>query len=69
MCDFISWIQKGGRILFLTDKDVFSSRGKELLGDCKDNDVLGHEALRFYYGKDGKSLRAGRIMKNDFFGK
>lgn len=60
MCDFISWIEKDGEILFLTDKDVFSARGRELFGDCKDNDVLGHGAIRRYYGKDGVPLQCGK---------
>jgi len=53
MCDFISWIevQKNNETvyLYLTDKDVFSTDGREILGDCKDNDIIGHGAIRRYY--------------------
>ena len=54
MCEFISWIdvQKDGEVhhLFLTDAEVYDdSHGREVFGDCKDNDVLGHGAIRKYY--------------------
>lgn len=54
MCNFISWIavidEKGEKhCLFLTDKDVFSSYGRQILKGTKDNDILGHGAVRAYY--------------------
>ncbi len=69
MCDFISWVEKDGEVLFLTDKEVYSKRGRELFGDCKDNDVLGHGAIRKYYGKDGKLLVGGWNHEEGFFWK
>ena len=56
MCDFVSWIEvrRGLKkhILYLTDKDVFSSHGREVFppSETRDNDVLGHGAIRKYYG-------------------
>ena len=54
MCDFISWKEVDGQILFLTDKEVYSSRGLELFDDSKDNDVIGHGAINKYFGIDKK---------------
>jgi len=51
MCDFISWVElPEGQIAYLTDQEVFSKWGKERLGGCRHNDVLGHGAIRAYYG-------------------
>ena len=50
MCDFISYIEAGGKILFLTPKDIESKYGKQTLKDSKDNDFLGHNAVRAFYG-------------------
>lgn len=55
MCEFISWIEKGNDIFYLTDKEIFSKQGQELLLGCKDNDFLGHGAIRKFY-----SLQYGR---------
>jgi hypothetical protein len=61
MCDFISWIEKGGEILFLTGNDVFNSnRGLELQKYCKSKDDLtGHGAIRFFFGTDDKPIQGG----------
>ena len=52
MCDFLSYIELNNEYLFLTDKEVFSSYGKKTLS-FKDNDPLGHEAIRNYYNITG----------------
>jgi len=65
VCDFISWVEApsedGGRhIFFLTDREIFSKRGRSLFGQdpfLQGNDLLGHGAIRSYYslketGKD-----------------
>ncbi|MBU0496861.1 MAG: hypothetical protein KKG04_02775, partial [Candidatus Thermoplasmatota archaeon] len=53
MCDFISWVEikrKGKLVLcYLTDEDVFSKYGREIFVDSRDNDVLGHGAIRKYF--------------------
>ncbi len=49
MCNFISWIQYKGEILFLTDSEVFSSFGRKRLEGCLGNDFLGHGAIRKFF--------------------
>ena len=65
MCDYISWIEKGDEILFLTGPDVFSSqRGSELQNHCKSKDDLtGHGAIRWFYGI-GKDVGKERECTN-----
>ncbi len=50
MCDFISWIEKGDALLYLTDSEIFSARGRKMSNACKDNDFIGHGAIRKFYG-------------------
>lgn len=48
MCEFISWIERDGAVVFLTGRDLKTSRGKamrERIGD----DVCGHGAIREYW--------------------
>ena len=51
MCEFISWIEKEGTVLFLNPNDVYDTkRGKELQDYCKDNrDLIGHGAIKWFY--------------------
>ena len=69
MCDFISWIEKDGETLFLTEKDIMSSYGKEALKDERDNDLIGHGAICKYYTftggteKENKNFWNGDIPK------
>ena len=62
MCDYISWIAKGDEVLFLTGDDVFNTkRGRELQKYCiSQNDLTGHGAIRWYFGKDDKPLEGGK---------
>ena len=53
MCEFKSWIEKDGKILHLTDLDLRDKVIKERLKDCKDNDILGHGAIRKAYNITG----------------
>ena len=63
MCDFISYIEKNGEILYLTDKEVFSKFGKEHLKGCLYNDILGHGAIRKFY-----NIQRGRDVEiRDFW--
>ncbi len=48
MSEFISWIQKGPNIFYLTEKQISSAKGKLLLNK-KGNDLIGHEAIKKYY--------------------
>jgi hypothetical protein len=53
MCDFISWIEKDNKLFYLTDKEVFSAQGREKFSGCRDNDYLGHGAIRVFWGVKG----------------
>jgi hypothetical protein len=62
MCEFISWIEKGNAVLFLTGEDVFhTKKGKELQKYCGSNrDYTGHGAIGYFYAnEDGKLMRGG----------
>ncbi|MEK9186219.1 MAG: hypothetical protein AAB885_01390 [Patescibacteria group bacterium] len=54
MCEFVSWleVQRDGKkhILSLDDQELFSERNREILKNSKDNDFLGHHAIRAVYG-------------------
>ena len=65
MCEFISWVEiqsansKKATYLYLTDEEIFSSYGREVLRGSQGNDFLGHGAIRAYYGKDGQAFCGG----------
>ncbi|MBU0625579.1 hypothetical protein KKF05_04515 [Patescibacteria group bacterium] len=71
MCSFISWIEyldprppHTHHVLFLTDSEVFSPRGRELFGaNPKDYDVLGHGAIRRFYAPPGEKFLWGGINR------
>jgi len=51
MCEFVSWIEKGKSILFLTDDLIFNTeKGKLLQKQANRDDLKGHGAIRFYFG-------------------
>ena len=54
MCVFLSWIEKGGKVYFLTPNQIFNTPAGEILrkqiGSEKVEDYFGHEAIRKYYG-------------------
>ncbi|MBD3282305.1 MAG: hypothetical protein GF387_01730 [Candidatus Portnoybacteria bacterium] len=49
MCDFISWIEYGERILYLEDRVIFSSEGRKRLKGCMHNDFIGHGAIGKFF--------------------
>lgn len=49
MCEFISWIGRKEGIYYLTINDILSQR-EETLAGCKDNDFLGHDAIKLFFG-------------------
>ena len=58
MCEFISWIEYKGEILFLTKNELETNRGKALrkhLGTQLENDVKGHGAIEWYYNMEPNS--------------
>jgi hypothetical protein len=63
MCDFISWIEKNGVLHYLTDAEIFED-GKlsPRLEGCRDNDIIGHGAIRKYY-----AIQAGKEFETKKF--
>ena len=53
MCELKSWINKDGKIYHLTDWDLLDECIKKRLAGCKDNDYLGHGAIRKAYNIEG----------------
>ena len=51
MCDFISWYQKGDKVIFLTDDDLATEAGKKLraIAGMFPDDIKGHGAIRKFY--------------------
>lgn len=64
MCEFVSWIEKDGQVLFLTSKDVNSSYGRKELEGCLDNDFIGHGAIRRFYSFQGGVDKENRNFWN-----
>ena len=60
MCEFVSWIEHKGEILFLTNDLLDTPKGKELiifLANRYWDDVCGHGAIREYWGlQQGQGL-------------
>ena len=57
MCEFLSWIEVGKDIFFLTSNDLHSSKGRKLkkhLGTQFENDIKGHGAIAWYYDMPNK---------------
>ena len=60
MCEFISWIEKKGKVYFLTDEQVYNSPTGEVLNKWSQNieeDKKGHGAIRFYFNLEGGKER------------
>ena len=55
MSNFISWIEYKDEILYMTDKNLETSRGKKLSRDIGFEDIAGHGAIRSFFNiPDGK---------------
>jgi len=55
MCEFVSWIEHKGEILFLDADKLKTRRGKELIDHTVDpKDLLGRGAICWYYNIDRK---------------
>ena len=66
MCDFISWYEKDGAVIFLTDDDLATKEGKELrkyLGDQFTRDICGHGAIKKFYELKGWDFPDGMQQK------
>ena len=53
MCEYISWIEYEGKNYFITETDLQTKEGRELLKQYNNNiyhkDVVGHGFIRAYY--------------------
>lgn len=51
MCNRYSWIEKNGRVLFLTANDVLNTKDGDRLRKYNDytEDWVGHGAIRYFY--------------------
>ena len=56
MCEFLSWIEKGNKIYYLTKKQMDSPKGEMLKERFPgEGELIGHAAIRAYYDiDDGK---------------
>lgn len=65
MCEFISWIEvkRDGKreILYLDDELLSEKRTKKILEGSKDNDFLGHHAIRHVWGLKDKEGVEGEV--------
>ncbi len=53
MCQFVSWVERRGKVYFLTGNQLFhTQKGKELLATISHNNLCGHGTIRAYYGID-----------------
>ena len=68
MCEFVSWVEWNNKLYYLTDAEVFSDLGREKLAGCKDNDYLGHNAIRKFWGipdKEGTNCEIQNFWELD----
>ena len=65
MCEFISWIEveRNGKkeILYLDDQLLSEKRTRELLKGSKDNDFLGHHAIRAAWNLKDDEGKQGEV--------
>lgn len=65
MCEFISWIEvtRDGKkeILYLDDQLLAEKRTKEILEGSKDNDFLGHHAIRAVWSLKDHEGQEGEV--------
>ena len=70
MCEFLSWIEKNGDILYLTYDDIYhTEKGKKLQKYCKCiSDLVGHGAIRYYFKlEDGENKECTDFSTPDNF--
>jgi hypothetical protein len=57
MCNFVSWIEYEGEVYYLTDSDLRTRKGRELIKYCQnDDDLKGHGAIERYFELEGKGV-------------
>ena len=71
MCEFISWIERRGKVYFLTGDRLFNTKkGQKLLPTISPDDYCGHGTIRAYYGidsQDGVDMECFDFSTPDYF--
>lgn len=53
MCEFISWVERRDKVLFLTGDQLFrTKKGRKFLETISRDDLCGHGTIRAWYGID-----------------
>jgi len=54
MCHFVSWVEKRGKVYFLTGDQLFSEKGQDWIQEhhISLDDLNGHGTIRLWYGID-----------------
>ncbi len=53
MCKFVSWVERRGKVYFLTGEQLFKTeKGKEFIKTISPDDYFGHGTIRAWYGID-----------------
>ena len=63
MCQFLSWIEKGNKVYFLTSKQIDSPKGEILKKRFRgEGELVGHAAIRAFYDiDDGKECECSNF--------
>ena len=64
MCNPISWIEADGNVYVVTDAEIKSELGREMLREVGAEDIWGHDFCRRYY-----KIMGGREHEQNDFGK
>lgn|SRR3990167_6084493 len=70
MCNPISWIESDGNVFIITDDEIKSEKGKQLIKECGSmEDIWGYGFCRRYYelGNAGKEFEINDFSKLDKF--
>ena len=50
MCEHVSWLYKGKKLLFLKDDEINTEKGQALLAHVVKENIIGHSACAEYFG-------------------
>ena len=70
MCNPISWIESENHVFIITDAEIKSEKGKQLIKECGNaEDIWGHGFCRRYYelGNAGEEFEVNDFSKLDKF--
>jgi len=70
MCEFMSWVEKGGKVYFLTHDLILNTPRGEIIQKrfYGDGEPIGHSAIRAYFGiRGGKDKECTNFSTPDNF--